>query len=155
MNRNAPVAQLDRALPSEGKGHTFESCRVRQHGAAWPAGLLAAVVLIQHLFACSQTALAAEAPAPIPEKLRLLTRFFEDEVSSGKLPGAIVLIQQHGQPVYLRTFGVRDVKTSEAMTVDTRFALLSMTKPITSFAAMMLSRNIFRHSPIGRSVSSE
>src|SRR5665213_3185321 len=30
MNPNAPVAQLDRALPSEGKGHTFESCRVRQ-----------------------------------------------------------------------------------------------------------------------------
>jgi hypothetical protein len=29
MNPNAPVAQLDRALPSEGKGHTFESCRVR------------------------------------------------------------------------------------------------------------------------------
>jgi hypothetical protein len=30
----APVAQLDRALPSEGKGHTFESCRARQffHG---------------------------------------------------------------------------------------------------------------------------
>ena len=25
----APVAQLDRALPSEGKGHRFESCRVR------------------------------------------------------------------------------------------------------------------------------
>ena len=30
MNPDAPVAQLDRALPSEGKGHTFESCRVRQ-----------------------------------------------------------------------------------------------------------------------------
>ena len=29
MNPNAPVAQLDRALPSEGKGRTFESCRVR------------------------------------------------------------------------------------------------------------------------------
>jgi hypothetical protein len=29
MNPDAPVAQLDRALPSEGKGHTFESCRVR------------------------------------------------------------------------------------------------------------------------------
>ena len=26
----APVAQLDRALPSEGRGRTFESCRVRQ-----------------------------------------------------------------------------------------------------------------------------
>ena len=27
---DAPVAQLDRALPSEGRGHRFESCRVRQ-----------------------------------------------------------------------------------------------------------------------------
>ena len=25
----APVAQLDRALPSEGRGHRFESCRAR------------------------------------------------------------------------------------------------------------------------------
>src|SRR5690554_5733501 len=25
----APVAQLDRVLPSEGRGHRFESCRVR------------------------------------------------------------------------------------------------------------------------------
>ena len=30
---DAPVAQLDRALPSEGRGHTFESCRVRHSRA--------------------------------------------------------------------------------------------------------------------------
>jgi hypothetical protein len=29
--QRAPVAQLDRALPSEGRGHKFESCRARQH----------------------------------------------------------------------------------------------------------------------------
>jgi hypothetical protein len=28
-NSHAPVAQLDRALPSEGRGHKFESCRAR------------------------------------------------------------------------------------------------------------------------------
>jgi hypothetical protein len=28
-NRKAPVAQLDRVLPSEGRGHRFESCRAR------------------------------------------------------------------------------------------------------------------------------
>jgi hypothetical protein len=28
-NRNAPVAQLDRVLPSEGRGRRFESCRAR------------------------------------------------------------------------------------------------------------------------------
>ena len=27
---HAPVAQLDRVLPSEGRGHRFESCRARQ-----------------------------------------------------------------------------------------------------------------------------
>src|SRR5215210_6651643 len=30
VKAHAPVAQLDRALPSEGRGHRFESCRVRQ-----------------------------------------------------------------------------------------------------------------------------
>jgi hypothetical protein len=41
----APVAQLDRALPSEGKGHTFESCRVRHIGlgASLRSALTAAV----------------------------------------------------------------------------------------------------------------
>ena len=36
---NAPVAQLDRALPSEGRGHRFESSRVR-HKQADQASLL-------------------------------------------------------------------------------------------------------------------
>ena len=56
----------------------------------------------------------------------------------GKLPGAVVLIQQHGKPVYLKCFGVQDVATKIPMTSDTIFALHSMTKPITSVAAMML-----------------
>lgn len=81
---------------------------------------------------------AADTPSPAPEKLSLLTGFFESEVSSGRLPGAVILIKQHGQPVYLRTFGVRDIKSRPPMTPDTIFAIFSMTKPITSFAAMML-----------------
>jgi hypothetical protein len=42
MNAYAPVAQLDRALPSEGKGHTFESCRVRHTGTLTSARYCAA-----------------------------------------------------------------------------------------------------------------
>ena len=78
------------------------------------------------------------APPPAAEKLRLITEFFDNEVATGKLPGAAILIQQHGRPVYLKTFGVRDVATQVPMTSDTIFALHSMTKPITSLAAMML-----------------
>jgi CubicO group peptidase (beta-lactamase class C family) len=76
--------------------------------------------------------------APSAAKLAPLSDFFENEVATGKLPGAVVLIQQRGLPVYLRSFGVRDVATRAPMTPDTIFALHSMTKPITSLAAMML-----------------
>jgi CubicO group peptidase (beta-lactamase class C family) len=78
------------------------------------------------------------ADTPSAAKLERITEFFNNEVTTGKLPGAVVLIQQHGKPVYLKCFGVRDVATNLPMTSDTIFALHSMTKPITSVAAMML-----------------
>src|SRR4051812_1628227 len=80
---------------------------------------------------------AAAAQAASQEKLERITEFFNNEIATGKLPGAVVLIQQHGKPVYVKCFGVRDVATHVSMTPDTIFALHSMTKPITSVAAMM------------------
>ncbi len=103
------------------------------------AGRLLAAVLLLAIW--SQTAMAsppAKIPAPSPERLARITEFFDNEIAAGKLPGAVVLIQQHGKPVYLKCFGVQDVTTGVPMTADTIFALHSMTKPITSVAAMML-----------------
>jgi CubicO group peptidase (beta-lactamase class C family) len=71
-------------------------------------------------------------------KLARIGEFFRNEIANGKIPGAIVLIQQHGKPVYKEFFGVRDPDTNQPMTDDTIFRLHSMSKPITSFAAMML-----------------
>jgi CubicO group peptidase (beta-lactamase class C family) len=101
----------------------------RLAGAALSAGLCAGMVGV----GC-----AADIPAPSPEKLERITAFFDNEVATGKLPGAVILVQQHGRPLYLKSFGKRDVRTGVAMTPDTIFALHSMTKPITSLAAMML-----------------
>lgn len=101
-----------------------------------PASALAAVAIF--VVGGVATGRAADAPAPSPEKLARITAFFNNDVTSGRLPGAVVLIQQHGHPVYLKCFGVRDVTTKAPMTTDTIFALHSMTKPITSLAAMML-----------------
>jgi CubicO group peptidase (beta-lactamase class C family) len=72
------------------------------------------------------------------QKLRRIGEFFRGEIAGGKIPGAILLIQQHGKPVYREFFGVRDVATKLPMTDDTIFRLYSMSKPITSVAAMML-----------------
>jgi CubicO group peptidase (beta-lactamase class C family) len=80
----------------------------------------------------------AGAPGPSQERLERITAFFENEVAMRRLPGAVILIQQRGSPIYLRCFGVRDVATRAPMSPDTIFAIYSMTKPLTSLAAMML-----------------
>lgn len=72
------------------------------------------------------------------ERLARITAYFNNEVATGKIPGAIVLVQRHGQPAYYEAFGVRSVATKAPMTPDTLFTLFSMTKPITSVAALML-----------------
>ena len=73
-----------------------------------------------------------------PQKLAKVGDYLREEIAGGKIPGAVLLIQQHGKPVYHEFFGVRDVATKEPMTDDTIFRLFSMTKPITSVVAMQL-----------------
>lgn len=74
------------------------------------------------------------------EKLERITGFFSDQVAREKIPGAVVLIARHGKPVFLKSFGVQDVaaRTKVPMSPDTIFAVYSMTKLVTSVAAMML-----------------
>jgi CubicO group peptidase (beta-lactamase class C family) len=72
------------------------------------------------------------------QKLQRVGDYLRDKVTQGKIPGAILLIQQHGKPVYHEFFGVRDVATKLPMTDDTIFRIFSLTKPITSVVAMML-----------------
>src|ERR1700723_1972794 len=85
----------------------------------------------------------AEAPTPVTTHfsaagLERVRDYMRNEVSTGKIPGAVLLIQQHGQSVLLESFGMRDVESKTPMTSDTIFRLYSMSKPITSVAAMML-----------------
>lgn len=72
------------------------------------------------------------------EKLAKIGAFFKNEVATGKIPGAIVLIQQHGKPVYHEAFGVQDVVSKAPITDKTIFRLFSMTKAITAVVSMQL-----------------
>src|SRR6266404_809523 len=71
-------------------------------------------------------------------KLSAIDDFINGEIASGNIPGAIVLIQHHGQPVFFKCFGKRDVEKGTPMTADAIFPIHSVTKTITSVAAMML-----------------
>jgi CubicO group peptidase (beta-lactamase class C family) len=71
------------------------------------------------------------------EKLAAIDDFVNGEVAAGRIPGAIVLVQRHGQPVYFKCFGQRD-NSGTPMTPDAIFPIHSVTKTITSVAALML-----------------
>jgi CubicO group peptidase (beta-lactamase class C family) len=71
-------------------------------------------------------------------KLGNISEFFKAEIAAGTVPGALMLVQRRGRPVYFESFGVRDMATKAPMTVDTLFRIYSMTKPITSVVALML-----------------
>ena len=51
---------------------------------------------------------------------------------------AVALIARHGRVGYFESFGVRDPVSGAPMAKDAIFRIYSMTKPITSVAAMML-----------------
>src|ERR1700681_2974445 len=115
--------------------------RWRTDGSARRCAIAAGLALL--LPAIAVGASNAESPSAAsssfsPEKLDRVGDYIRNEIATGKIPGAILLIQQHGKPVYFENFGVRDVVTRLPMTADTIFRLYSMSKPITSVAVMML-----------------
>ncbi len=59
-------------------------------------------------------------------------------VDGGKLAGTVSLVSRRGKVVYFDDYGQRNLETGAEMTLDTLFRIYSMTKPITSVAALML-----------------
>jgi len=100
--------------------------------------LIAAFVLLFGMVKAQAGSEARGARSFTPEGLAKVSDYIRNEVATGKIPGAILLLQQHGKPVYYENFGVRDVATEISMSADTIFRLYSMSKPITSVMAMML-----------------
>ena len=113
-------------------------------------------------FASISTPLSAAEFGPPPnavlslDKLSKIDDFINGQVAEGNIPGAVVLIQRHGKPVYFRCFGKRDVDAGIEMTSDAIFPVHSVTKTITSFAAMMLvdRGNIALGDPVAKYIPS-
>lgn len=72
------------------------------------------------------------------EGLARLDAYLKSEIEGNRIPGAIMMIQRNGRTAYFNSLGVRDPGTREPMTPNTIFRIYSMSKPITTVAAMML-----------------
>ena len=59
-------------------------------------------------------------------------------IDDGKLAGTLTLIARNNEVVYLSAQGYRDRENKKPMTDDTVFRIYSMTKPVTTVAALIL-----------------
>ena len=72
------------------------------------------------------------------ERLKRIDAHFAAYVADGRLPGWLLTVRRHGRLAYVARCGSRDLEAGLPVTDDTVWRIYSMTKPITSVAAMML-----------------
>src|SRR4051812_23876466 len=84
----------------------------------------------------------AEAPEQVgfsSARLERLAAVVRQDVERRLIPGAVVLLARGGQVAFAEAFGFQDREAGTPMALDSIFRIASMTKPMTSVAAMMLS----------------
>ena len=72
------------------------------------------------------------------ERLERISVWMDRYVNAGKLPCALTLICRHGEVVFARSVGQRDLDSGGSIEMDSIFRIFSMSKPLTSVAVMML-----------------
>ena len=106
--------------------------------------LLATAILVAgSSSAGAQTAPALPTASPesvglSPDRLAEATRRLRTHVDAGEVAGVVAAVARHGRLVYLQALGDLDRERGLAMRDDALFRLYSMTRPITSLAAMIL-----------------
>jgi CubicO group peptidase (beta-lactamase class C family) len=73
-----------------------------------------------------------------PARLSRIDRRLQRFVDDGLLPGWLIVIARDGELAHVATSGRRDVEAGLPVTTDTVWRIYSMTKPITTVAALSL-----------------
>ena len=72
------------------------------------------------------------------ERLKNLSSAMQRYIDANMLAGTVSLVSRNGKIIHFDSQGWKDKESDEAMTDDTIFFIMSMTKPIVSTALMML-----------------
>ncbi len=81
---------------------------------------------------------SSEAVGFSPTQLERLDSFFTRYVNEGMMPNAVSFIARHGQIVYYKGFGYRDIENNVPLKKDDIFKIASQTKAVTSVGLMTL-----------------
>jgi CubicO group peptidase (beta-lactamase class C family) len=104
-------------------------------------GVLAACIVGWSVAAGAEDPLPRAKPEDVglsSERLARIASFAKAEIDAGQIPGAVIAVARRGKLVYFEAFGLRDKAAGAPMTTDTIFSLASMTKPMTTVAALQL-----------------
>jgi CubicO group peptidase (beta-lactamase class C family) len=71
-------------------------------------------------------------------RLERIDRHFDRYVDDGRLAGYLALVARSGRVVHVASAGERDLESAAPVELDTLWRIYSMTKPVTTVAAMML-----------------
>src|SRR5476651_2239068 len=89
-------------------------------------------------FAQSLTSPDTEGAGFSVERLARIAPWYQSQIDTGALPGAVVAVARNGKLAYLRAIGTYDRAGKTPLKPDAIFWIASMTKPVTSVAAMIL-----------------
>ena len=99
---------------------------------------LACLALAWPVFAQNLQRAAPEAVGLSTARLNKATEALEAHIEAGHIAGVVAAVARHGKLVYFEALGQRDLQTRDPMPDNALFRLYSMTRSITSTAAMIL-----------------
>ena len=101
-------------------------------------GLFISCLALTSLMAQEITVHNPESAGFSSQRLERIQPLMQEYIDSGRLAGINTLIAREGNVIYLDSQGYRDIDKQEPMTEDTIFRIYSMTKPISTVAALIL-----------------
>ncbi|MCP3928000.1 MAG: beta-lactamase family protein [Bacteroidetes bacterium] len=100
--------------------------------------LFAVLVFALSFSFCQSKKAKNEIESRVIERYKPVGRVLEKYITQNKVSGGVGLVYEKGELVFHKAFGNRDVEKQEPQQLNDIFRIASMTKPITSVAAMML-----------------
>jgi CubicO group peptidase (beta-lactamase class C family) len=100
--------------------------------------LLLLSLMTMPLQAADVAVVNSEAVGFSSDRLGKISEFVDREIAAGNLVGAVTLVARHGQVVLFEAAGRYGIEDNRPMDKDALFRIFSMTKPITTVAAMIL-----------------
>ena len=112
----------------------FPSAYFRNRHSSWNLTVLVPVLLL----AWPRGAWSADTPTASAKLIAAIDRVVEKQGVTADEPGVAVWIQQPGQVLFQKGYGVTSLKTKEPITPKTNFELASLSKTITATAVLIL-----------------